>query len=161
MPNLLSDTAIADLIREAKDTPCGLRPLPAMPEKNRHRSKVYEITAASGNCFSIVLRQSTMNIFDFSVILGYKLPGVNTVFRLRRYNGKSHWHTNTIERLTFRDFHIHTATERYQKLGAKEDHFAEVDKRYSDLNSAVDCLLVDCGFRSPVEDSPLFTGKME
>jgi hypothetical protein len=26
-----------------------------------------------------------LNTFDFSAILGYKLPGVNTIFRLRRY----------------------------------------------------------------------------
>jgi hypothetical protein len=156
----LKDDEIKRLIEEAKAIPFGLRPLPAMPERNQHRRKDYEITAESGNSFVICLRQSTMNTFDFSVILGYKVPGVNTIFRLRRYNGKSHYHTNTIERETFRDFHIHTATERYQQCGAKEDHFAVADRRYSDLNSAVDCMLADCGFRSPIEESPLFTGKI-
>lgn len=100
-------------------------------------------------------------ILDFSVILGYKNPGLNTIFRLRRYNGKSHYHTNTIERQRFRDFHHHTATERYQLLGSKEDHFAEIDARYFDLDSAIQCLLGDCGFRSSVQESPLFTGQIE
>jgi hypothetical protein len=117
---------------------------------------------ASGHSFVIAVRQSLLNAFDFSAILGYKLPGVNTIFRLRRYNGRSHYHTNTIENQTFREFHIHKATERYQRIsGTKEDHFAEVDRRYVDLDSAVDCLLADCGFRSPMQDSPIFTGKIE
>lgn len=160
LPTPLKDEEIRQLIEEVKTIPSGLRPVPAMSERNQHRRKDYEITAESGNSFVICLRQSMMNTFDFSVILGYKVPGLNTIFRLRRYNGKSHYHTNTIEKQTFRDFHIHTATERYQRSGGKEDHFAVVDRRYSDLNSAVDCMLADCGFRSPIESSPLFSGKI-
>jgi hypothetical protein len=103
-----------------------------------------------------------INQFDFSVILGYRLPGVNTIFHLRRYNGKSHYHSNPLdENILFRTFHIHTATERYQRIGAKVEHFAEITTRYADLNGAVECLLSDCGFRSPIEESPLFTGKAE
>jgi hypothetical protein len=97
---------------------------------------------------------------DFSAILGYKLPGVFTVFRLRRYNGSSHLHTNALEKVTIDGFHVHTATERYQKLGGfKEDHFAELTTRYASLSSAIECLLNECGFRSPIEKSPLFTGQ--
>lgn len=95
---------------------------------------------------------------DFSVILGYRLPHLFRVFRLQRYNGKSHYHTNTIERETFFDFHVHTATERYQDAGSKEDHFARVTDRHYSLESAVDCLLMDCGFTSAIEESPLFKG---
>jgi hypothetical protein len=116
----------------------------------------------SGHSFVIAVRQSLLNTFDFSAILGYKLPGVNTIFRLRRYNGKSHDHTNTIENERFREFHIHKATERYQRsTGSKEDHFAVTDRRYFDLDGAVECLLADCGFRSPMEDAPIFTGRVE
>ena len=101
-----------------------------------------------------------LNLLDFSVILGFQIPGLNRVFRLRRYNGKSHYHTNVLEKTPpFRDFHIHTATERYQRApGHKEDHFATIDKRYYDFESAVTCMLGDCGFRSPIEDAPLFSG---
>lgn len=109
----------------------------------------------------IFTRQSMINPFDFSVILGYKVPGFNTIFRLRRYNGK-HTHTNTIERERIRDFHIHKATERYQKIGGmKEDSFAEVTDRYTSLESAIECLLDDCGFTPPMQESPLFTGNVQ
>jgi len=54
---------------------------------------------------------------DFSIILAYCPEASNQLFRLRRYNGKSHEHTNTIEADKFYNYHIHTATERYQELG--------------------------------------------
>lgn len=157
--NILSDDAIITLIQEAKIIPVGLFPLTKkQSERNQHRRAEYEVVSPSGNSFVIATRQSEINTLDFSVILGYKMPGFNTIFRLRRYNGKSHYHTNTIEKQTFRDFHRHTATERYQRFGPKEDHFAEIDTRYWNMESAIDCLLKDCGFRSPIEDAPLFTG---
>lgn len=161
MLNILTDDAINELILETKTVPEGLRPFAKLAERNQHRRRDYDVTSASGNGFVIAVRQSILNTFDFSAILLYKVPGVNSVFRLRRYNGKSHYHTNTIENERFRDFHMHTATERYQKYGSKEDHFAVVDRRYFDLDGAVDCLLNDCGFRSPLEESPIFTGQME
>jgi hypothetical protein len=137
---LLSDEAIRELVNEPKLIPDGLRPFSKLVEHNKHARRDYEITCASGSSFVIAVRQSTMNRFDFSAILGYRMPGINKIFRLRRYNGRSHFHTNTIERQTFRDFHIHMATERYQKICPKEDHFAVVDSRYADLDGAVDCL---------------------
>ncbi len=158
---LLTDEQILDLISEQKTIPSGLIPLGKLIERNQHRRKEFDITGASGSNFMLAVRQSMLNTLDFSVILGYRNPGFNTIFRLRRYNGKSHYHTNTLERQTFRDFHIHVATERYQKIGSKEDHFAQIDKRYYDLESAVKCLLADCGFRSPMEESPLFIGQAE
>ena len=93
---------------------------------------------------------------NFSVILGYMLPGSYTVFRLRRYNGKAHFHTNVLENESFYDFHVHTATERYQIPGFNEDHFAERANRFYDLHSAIRCLTDECGFGSPLADTPLF-----
>jgi hypothetical protein len=149
MPGLiLSDEAISDLIREEKATPNGLCPLSKLIEHNKHRRRDYEVKSTSGNEFVIYIRQSTLNAFDFSAILGYKMPGYNTIFRLRRYNGK-HVHTNAIEGNTLHDFHFHTATERYQRRGAKEDSFAEVTSRHWNLDSAISCLLEDCGFTPP------------
>jgi hypothetical protein len=157
---VLSDNQIDALISERKTIPDGLCPLTRPIERNLHRRKEFEITGASGSNFVLAIRQSTLNPFDFSVILGYKVPGFNTIFRLRRYNGKSHFHTNTIEKEIIHDFHIHYATERYQRCGgSKEDSFAKVTNRYWSFDSAVDCLLEDCGFRSPMNDSPLFTGQ--
>ena len=161
MLNILSDEAINALILETKTVPDGLRPFAKLIERNKHRRRDYEVAcASSGNNFVIAIRQSTLNTFDFSAILGYRMPGLNTIFRLRRYNGKSHQHTNAIEKNNFRDFHVHTATERYQRHGPREDHFAVVDTRYWNIDGAVDCLLKDCGFRSPIESAPLFTGLM-
>jgi hypothetical protein len=159
---ILPDSEIHALIIESKTIPDGLCPLTRQIERNHHRRREFEVAGASGNSFMLSTRQSMLNVVDFSVILGYKMPGINTIFRLCRYNGKSHHHTNTIEKDRFRDFHKHTATERYQRIGGlKEDHFAEIDNRYWNLESAVRCLLEDCGFQSPMADSPLFSGRVQ
>lgn len=66
------------------------------------------------------------------------------MFRLRRYNGKSHVHTNRIEKeKSFYDFHIHEATELYQQHGMREDAFARPTQRYNDYQSALVCLFED------------------
>jgi hypothetical protein len=92
----------------------------------------------------IAVGQSTLDMLNFSAILGYRMPGYNTVFRLRGYNGK-HEHTNAIEGNKLDDFHIHIATERYQKRGPREDVFAEATSRYWNLDTALRCMLTDCG----------------
>ena len=90
-----------------------------------------------------------LNALDFSAILAVHVPQSNRLFRLRRYNGKSHEHTNSIEGDTFYDYHIHIATERYQEIGAHEDAYAEITNRYDDLESARDCLFSDATFDVP------------
>ena len=97
----------------------------------------------------MVLRQSKINSFDFSVIVAVRVPQSSQIFRLRRYNGKSHEHTNHIEDVTFYDFHIHFATERYQELGAREDGYAEPTDRYEDFRSALHCLIEDMNLEAP------------
>jgi len=92
------------------------------------------ITGSAGSRFRLLIRQSPFNPLDFSVILGYLPENVSGLFRLRRYNGKSHKHTNRIEGSKFYEFHIHIATERYQDRGMDEDGFAEPTSRFSDLN---------------------------
>ena len=101
----------------------------------------------SGNEFRLILRHNSINPLDFSVILAVRVPRTNRLFRLRRYNGKSHEHKNSVEKEIFYDFHIHTATQRYQVLeNKKEDKYAEVTDRYGDFNGALECLLEDAGF---------------
>ena len=151
----LSDAEIAALIREPKNTPTNLFPLTKLIERDKHRRREYGVTSPSGNEFMIAVRQSTIDVLNFSAILGYRMPGYNTVFRLCRYNGK-HEHTNTIERTRLDDFHVHTATERYQARGLREDSFAEITTRHWDLDSAVKCLLEDCGFNPPLAQTLLF-----
>jgi hypothetical protein len=157
---VLSEPSITELIAERKPIPDGLQPLTRLVLRNRHMRRDYDVKCKTGNCFVINVRRNTINQFDFSAILGYRLPGVNTIFLLRRYNGKSHYHTNPIENVMFRGFHIHTATERYQNVGTKVEHFAELTTRYADLDGAIDCLLADCGFRGPIEESELFTNRV-
>jgi hypothetical protein len=132
---ILSDAQIAALIAEQKNIPGGLFPIRQMTERSHHKRKNFDVeTTAAGNEFVISVRQSSLNANDFSVILGYRIPGSFTVFRLRRYNGNSHQHTNILEKQILEGFHVHTATERYQRLGgAKEDHFAETTERYYGL----------------------------
>ncbi|MCA1840753.1 MAG: hypothetical protein ABR507_06715 [Actinomycetota bacterium] len=96
----------------------------------------------------MILRQSDANPLDFSVIIAYNMPRSNQWFRLRRYNGRSHTHTNTIEKNSFFEFHIHTATERYQGSGLREDAYAEPTNRYSDFQSALH-IAVDDLFQVP------------
>jgi len=150
MFTILSDEQIDSLVQERKVLPNGLVPLAKLSERNKHRRRDYQVNSAevTGNEFLVAVRQSTVNPLDFSAILGYKVPGSNVVFRLRRYNG-IHVHTNAIEGTKLHDFHIHKATERYQRRGLREDAFAEVSPRHSSLDTAIRCLIEDCGFESP------------
>jgi hypothetical protein len=154
--SILSDETIESLVHEEKTIPEGLVPIGKLVARNQHKRREYDVDSVSGHRFVVYLRHSELNIMDFSVILGYRLPHLHTVFRLRRYNGK-HQHTNVLERQTFYDFHIHMATQRYQAPGFREDHFALTTARYASLESAIQCLIADCGFRT-FEDTPLFGG---
>lgn len=152
MLKILSDSDIESLVKEGKIRPNGLVPLGHLAERNNHRRRDYQVDSAtdSGNEFVIAIRQSMINPLDFSAILGYKVPGSNLIFRLRRYNGSSHTHTNPIEKITIvEDFHVHYATERYQRQGHKEDTYAEPSLRHSSLETAIRSLLDECGFNNP------------
>src|SRR2546423_6689569 len=74
---ILTEQAITELIAERKQIPDGLQPISRMTERNKHLRREYELACpATGNSFVIKLRRSTLNPFDFSVILGYRLPGL-------------------------------------------------------------------------------------
>lgn len=151
MTVLLSDAEIDALVRDPKPLPAGFRNRLLLRQKRGHQEAELEVEGASGAAFRVFLRRSSRNALDFSVILAYLVPGSNQVIRLRRYNGKSHEHSNPLEQQRFYDFHIHHATERYHRSGNKEDTYAEPTDRYSTLEQAVDCLLSDCGFVVPEE----------
>jgi len=108
--------------------------------KGCHGEQQLDVSGQHGHQFRLILRHNFLNPIDFSVILAYCPTDTNQVFRLCRYNGKSHSHTNRLEKLTFYSFHIHRATERYQDLGAAEDAYAEPTDKYADFNGAVACL---------------------
>ena len=116
--------------------PTGIAGLVRDPKRG-HLERHMDIAGVATSQFRLIFRQSRENPLDFSIILAVRVPQSSRLFRLRRYNGKSHEHTNHIEGVTFYDFHIHFATERYQETGAREDTFAEPTDRYSDIEGAL------------------------
>jgi hypothetical protein len=145
----LTDAEIAALIAEVKPLPDDYRQRIQTRPKRGHRERELDVSGVSGSEFRLILRESSLNPLDFSVILTWLPPQSNNPFRLCRYNGKSHEHTNTLESKRFYDFHVHRATERYQQSGLREDSFAEPTTRYQDFASALQCLIQDCGFQFP------------
>ncbi len=149
MVDILSDNDIERLVQEKKLLPSDYQSKIQVRPKRGHKERELDIKGEDGNDFRLILRQSLFNPLDFSVIMVYRPPQSNILFRLRRYNGKSHEHTNPIEGGMFYDYHIHQATERYQKIGAREDTYAEPTNRFSDFYQAISCIIDDCGFEIP------------
>jgi hypothetical protein len=149
MPAKYSDSEIAQMIAERKPLPDNYHSHIQLKDKRGHKERELDVVGEHGAQYRLLLRQSDFNTLDFSIILAVNPPETNQLFRLRRYNGKSHEHTNQIEENTFYDFHIHHATERYQESGLREDTFAEITDRYADFHSALRCMLQDCGFEVP------------
>jgi hypothetical protein len=149
MAAIFSEQDILGFLQEKKPLPPDYRARIQIRPKLGHKEREMDIEGVNGEEFRIILRQSIFNPIDFSVIVAYRPPKSNLLFRLRRYNGKSHEHTNPIEGNTFYDFHIHEATERYQELGAREDTYATPSDRFADFQQAISCMLKDCGFELP------------
>ena len=164
MTVIYTDAEIADLMAEQKLLPVGWHTLLRPHTKRGHIERNLEITGQAGNEFRVIVRESRFNPLDFSVILGVQAPQSSRIFRLRRYNGKSHQHTNQIEKETFYDFHIHMATQRYQELGnrnPREDGYAEVTDRYGDATGALQCLLDDANFEGVGPQTIMFLAAPE
>ena len=144
-----SDQDIAQFMMERKPLPEDYRTGMQVQPKRGHKEQELDVQGVSGNKFRLILRQNSFDPLDFSIILAHCPPNTHRLFRLRRYNGRSHEHKNHIEGNTFYDFHIHIATQRYQEFGTREDAYAEPTDRFSDFSSALECLLNDCGFDIP------------
>lgn len=149
MPSQFSDEEILRMIAEPKPLPNNYHAQIQLRNKRGHKERELDVTGKDKTRYRLIFRQSEFNTLDFSIILGMIPADSNQCFRLRRYNGKSHEHTNYIEGNTFYDFHIHSATERYQESGAREDSFAEPTDRYADIHTALRCMLKDCAFVVP------------
>lgn len=156
-----SDKDIERMIREQKPLPVNYQSRIQLRDKRGHKEREWDVDGTQGGKYRVILRQSDFNTLDFSVILAVFPADTNQLFRLRRYNGKSHEHTNQIEADTFYNFHIHYATERYQDSGGREDAFAEPTDRYADFRSAVLCLLKDCGFMIPEGSQATLFGEFD
>ncbi len=153
-----SDSEIAELIAEKKPLPSNWRSGISLRDKRGHKEREIDVIGEKGNVYRVIFRQSNFNQLDFSVILALNPVESNQLFRLRRYNGKSHEHSNQIEGKKFYDFHIHQATERYQDLGGREDTFAEPSNAYSDFNTAVRRMFLECNFDVPNTEGPSLFG---
>ena len=145
------DQEIESLIQERKPAPADWRNRIRLKPKRGHDEQHLDLASDTGGEFRLILRQNKINPLDFSIILAVRVPGSNQIFRLRRYNGKSHEHTNHIEDVTFYDFHIHVATERYQDVGTREDAYAEPTDRYGHFHGALRCLIDDANLEVPPE----------
>ena len=145
------DQEIELLVQERKPAPADWRNRIRLKPKRGHDEEQLDLIGDAGSEFRLILRQNKINPLDFSVILAVRVPGSSQIFRLRRYNGKSHEHTNHIEDVTFYDFHIHIATERYQERGTREDAYAEPTDRYGDFHGALRCLIDDANLEVPPE----------
>jgi len=149
MAELLTDADIQRLIDEPKIFPENYQAHIHLKPKRGHKEAELTISGEDESSFKLILRQSNFDPLDFSIILGFEIPKTNVLFRLRRYNGKSHWHTNKLEGETFFGYHIHRATQRYQESGLTEDGYAEQTDRYADIHMALQCALQDCQFEHP------------
>jgi hypothetical protein len=159
MPVRLTNEEIKKLIEEVKVLPENYRDIligSKMKKEDVHKRGDLKIVGGEGNIFYIKTRLSNLNALDFSAILGYEFKGTTGIFLLRRYNGKSHQHTNKLDGKSFRKvFHIHYATEQYQLAGYSEESYAESTERYSDLYGAINCLISDCNCVLPPGESPM------
>ncbi len=147
---MLTDEQIAALLAEPKRVVTD--PLSSLRRKGAHLEATAKVAADSNADFRVVVRVSTVNPHNFSVILMHR-PRGGVWLRLRRYNGRSHFHTNRLEGNRFYAYHIHTATERYAATGGADlESYAEATDRYADYRGAYRCLLRDCGFGGPGPD---------
>ena len=107
-----------------------------------HRQQNFLAESEDGSQFRIYLRQNLNDERDFSCGLALVHKGGRPL-SLIRYNGSSHRHGEIHYRC-----HVHRATAEALAAGGKIDRHAEETDRYSTLESALDCLIQDCGVRS-------------
>ncbi len=144
---VVTDADISSFVNENKILPKNFTP--SIKEKGDHNVFEQEIKGETGHTFKIIIRQSKINPLDFSVILGVLIGG--KLFRLKRYNGDSHEHTNKIENSEkISGFHIHKATERYQIKGFREEGHAEKATTYTDWRTALSAMLRENNFKEEV-----------
>jgi len=153
-----TDLEILELINERKILPASFNSKSQLKDKQGHKEREVDLKGEYGNDFRVIFRQSLFNVLDFSIILATFQTNSSLPFRLCRYNGKSHQHSNLIEKISFYNFHIHKATERYQDLGSREDAYAEETEKYFDYLSAYQCFLSDVNLID-LEQKPTLFGE--
>ena len=158
---LLTDQEIQSLLSEGKPLPDNWRSRLRTRAKTdmRFTHRDLEIKGENDRTFRVILRQSTLNNLDFSIILTF-VDTDGQEYRLTRFNGRHpSQHTNKVERdlgkrnHSFRNvFHVHTATERYQIAGYKIDGFAEPTAEFNSFESALELFVRRNGLHAPPAD---------
>ena len=156
-----TDQEIGELVQELKPFPTDWRNQFVTRIRRSNKEKHLDLIGDMGNKFRIIIRQSQFNESSFSVILGVHDPLLNQLFRLRRYNGNDHTHTNEIEKVKVQGFHIHFATARYQRRGLREDDYAEAINRYKDVNGAFECLIAEANLEALFRLNNIFFRRRE
>jgi hypothetical protein len=167
MSRILTTQEIQRLLNEPKKLPSNweTRLKPLYRSETCHGRRAYDFTGDNGSKFRIDVRDSTLNLLDFSIILTY-IDGSEQEYILTRFNGKHpSGHTNKWEKKHgvqlnyFRnEFHIHEITERYQTEGFAADGYAEVTQRYVSFGLALRAFARSNGFyiEGANKDTPLF-----
>jgi hypothetical protein len=137
MDDHIDDLEIARLISARKALPDNweTRLRTRLRSELSHKRASLDIATTVGD-FTIIIRESTINVRDFSVILAFTRRN-GTLFRLRRYNGMHGGHFNHIERQDINGCHIHIATARDQIAGHREDGYAVGSNAFTDVASVV------------------------
>lgn len=86
MPDFLTDTEIKALLTEPKSLPEDFRSRLVAKPKRGHQEAKLDVMGDQGSEFRVIVRRSSANPLDFSVILAYLVPNSSQVIRLRRYD---------------------------------------------------------------------------
>jgi hypothetical protein len=69
-----TDAEITELLAERKPLPDDYLKGLKMPDKRVHREAELEINSQQGSERRLIRRQTTLNVFDFSILLGFSPP---------------------------------------------------------------------------------------
>lgn len=150
MTGIISDVRIAAMISEPKALPENWREdLAKLKNRVGRDESEVDLTGANGTRFRIIVSRRHQNADDYTIILLLNSTA-RPRFRILRYDGSGHDHSNTLEgNLIVSKPHIHRATERYQIAthNRRPDGYAEETQRYQNLAGAWDCFRVDVNLR--------------
>lgn len=148
---MLTDEEIDWLLSHAKII-TGTKGKPRTQRRSEQRG--YFVESVEGNYkFELYTRQNTIDQDHYSCGLIYHAADGTSV-TLVRYNGSNHEHRNPLEGGQLIQFkcHIHRATQRYIEMGDKAEKYAETTDRYTNMDGALECLLLDCNIARQDDD---------
>jgi len=148
---MLTDDQVDWLLSHAKII-TGAKGKPRTQRRSEQRG--YFVESVEGNYkFELYTRQNMIDQDHYSCGLIYHAADGTSV-TLVRYNGSNHEHRNPLEGGQLIQFkcHIHRATQRYIEMGDKAEKYAETTDRYTNLDGALECLLLDCNIVRPDDD---------